>query len=290
MMAVSHTMKLPRFVLTRTGSGSTFRDYALFQYLESLGIPVINSPIAVSNASNKMLTYILLAENHVPVPSTFCLEFEHDDGFKKGRSRGISANDILQKYNVELPLVLKLQNTSSGRGVFLARDKQELDQLLRLCDFLAPQHEVILQEFLKESKGMDVRVWVVGDKVIGSALRVNANVDDFRSNIAVGGTAHAAILDEEMKELAVRATQVLGLDIAGVDLLLEHKDPITGKCTWRIGEVNSSPGWDGTAEDIAYELSNAIVEHICSTYNIRVQQPPSSKQSTNFTSNKPAKK
>ncbi|ETO14048.1 alpha-L-glutamate ligase [Reticulomyxa filosa] len=317
-------VKLPRFVIARTGSSSEFREYSLFQFLESLGVPVCNSSISIAYAANKMLTYILLAENHVPVPNTFCLDFElffffflivpkffqidtlkkkkdHSAHSKSPKNEKLTADDLLQKHNTKLPMVLKLQviaysnhpfyfrtylNSSCGRGVFLARDKQELEQLLRICEYLQPNSEVILQECMNESFGMDVRVWVVGDKVVGAVRRINNN-PDFRSNVAAGGKANSVQLDDDMKQLAIRATHVLGLDFAGVDLLLDHRDPVTGKCSWRVGEVNSSPGWDESAEDMGLQMPTAIIDHICSRYDIKVKPQSQSKpaDTTNPSSN-----
>ncbi|ETO29658.1 alpha-L-glutamate ligase, RimK family, partial [Reticulomyxa filosa] len=192
------------------------------------------------------------------------------------RGAKIEPEDILEKHNMKLPLVLKVLNTSGGRGVFLARDEKELCALLRMSQFGASHIELIAQEFLEESKGMDVRVWVIGDKAYGACKRFNET--DFRSNVGQGGFPHAFELDEEGKQIAVRASMILGLDWSGVDLLLAHKDPVTGKCHWRVGEVNSSPGWDKDSDKlIDYNLGDIIVEHICHKYNIETPIPKNDK-------------
>jgi len=149
----------------------------------------------------------------------------------------------------------------------LARDEKEWSSLLRMAEFSAPGREMVVQECLKETMGKDVRVWVVGNKVYGACMRQNEK--DFRSNVLQGGSPHAIDLDEEGKQIAIRATQALGLDWSGVDLLLDHKDPVTGKYTWRVGEVNSSPGWDKDADQVIHgDLAEAMVDHICQRYNI----------------------
>ncbi|ETO16191.1 alpha-L-glutamate ligase, RimK family [Reticulomyxa filosa] len=300
------TFELPRFVIARTGSTSKFREYSFYRYLESLGVPVVNSPIAINYASNKFLTYTLLAEQNVAVPKTILLNStlrihklikllfskklckKKKKKKKKWNSRGFKskASDITKVHKMQYPVVLKIlkreqtnlgsqrnlllvQDSSGGRGVFLARDEKELSSLLRMSQFATSNTQMIAQECMNESIGMDVRVWVVGDKAHGACMRYNEK--DFRSNVGQGGFPHHFDLDEEGKQLAVRASQVLGLDWSGVDLLLDHKDPITGKCVWRVGEVNSSPGWDTDSDKlIGVNLADAIIEHICQRYNIEV--------------------
>jgi len=268
-LASEEELALPRLVIARTGSTSKFREYSFYRHLESLGVPVLNSPISINYCSNKFRTYMLLAENNVPIPRTILLDCHRD--LKLG------ANEILKLHNMELPVVLKFLDSSGGRGVFLARDEKELSSLLRMAQSSAPAKELIAQECVKESMGMDVRVWVVGNKALGACMRHNKT--DFRSNVGQGGFPYAIDLDDEARDIAIRATQALGLDWSGVDLLLSHQDPKTGKRSWKVGEVNSSPGWDKDADKlINVELGEEIIDHICQRYGIGLPKKQNEKE------------
>lgn len=220
------------------------KDTVLAQKIESENIPTFNSSTAIALCDNKICTAITLAENNVPHPKTVVAPktFEgigyNDDEFL------LKAVDVLH-----FPIVVKEAYGSFGQQVYLAKDVRELKEIVAKINY----KDFLMQEFVAESVGRDVRINVVGGKVVCGMLRQNAH--DFRSNVSNGGTACAVQLTEEQKAVALQAVDALGLDWAGVDVMFGKNGPI-------VCEVNSNPHFRSTLDCTGIDVSEHIVDYV----------------------------
>ncbi len=241
MVAVGEALQTPDFVLFWD------KDIYLAQRLEAMGVRVFNSARSIELCDNKILTAQALVQAGVRTPKTLVAP-------KTYEGTGYSNQSFLEKAVQILgyPLIVKEAYGSFGAQVHLV---EAWEQLLEV---VAQIHHkpFILQEFIESSKGRDIRVNVVGGKVIASMLRHNEN--DFRSNITNGGSMDRVEITEAQAEEAVKACQALGLDFAGVDVLFgPDGEPI-------ICEVNSNPHFKSTYQCTGVDLSEYIVAYIAS--------------------------
>ena len=231
---------LPQFVFPRTGSGTTYYIKAVIRHFERMGVPVINSSDAIDNVKDKLYTHQILAQSNLDIPKTMLLRYPIDI-------------DFVEK-NIGFPVIVKKISGSYGRGVFLCEDKKQLNQLVTMAELTKKSYDIILQEFIKDTWGKDLRVFVVNDKVVGCMMR-QATDDDFRANITRGGEGFPYEVNEQIEWLSSESSKALGLDIAGVDLLFQNGG-------YKICEVNSNPGFEGmenfTKKNIAKEIVSFI--------------------------------
>ena len=231
---------LPQFVFPRTGSGTTYYIKAVIRHFERMGVPVINSSDAIDNVKDKLYTHQILAQSNLDIPKTMLLRHPIDI-------------DFVEK-NIGFPVIVKKISGSYGRGVFLCEDKKQLNQLVTMAELTKKSYDIILQEFIKDTWGKDLRVFVVNDKVVGCMMR-QATDDDFRANITRGGEGFPYEVNEQIEWLSSESSKALGLDIAGVDLLFQNGG-------YKICEVNSNPGFEGmetfTKKNIAKEIVSFI--------------------------------
>ncbi len=220
------------------------KDTVLAQKIENENIPTFNSSTAIALCDNKICTAVALTQNNVPHPKTIVAPktFEgvgyNDDNFLR------KAEEILH-----FPMVVKEAYGSFGQQVYLAKDMDELKQIVAKIGY----KDFLMQEFVAESVGRDVRINVVGDKVICGMLRQNAT--DFRSNISNGGTAHTVELTDEQKNVALQAVIALGLDWAGVDVMFGKNGSI-------VCEVNSNPHFRSTLDCTGIDVSEYIMDYV----------------------------
>ena len=231
---------LPTFVFPRTGSGTTYYIKAVIRHFERMDIPVINSSDAIDNTKDKLYTHQILAQSNLDIPNTMLLKHPIDVGF-------------VDAY-IGFPVIVKKISGSYGRGVFLCENKKQLKQLVTMAELTKKSYDIILQEFIKDTWGKDLRVFVVNDKVVGCMMR-QATDDDFRANITRGGEGSPYEVNEQIEWLSSESSKALGLDIAGVDLLFQNGG-------YKICEVNSNPGFEGmetfTKKNIAGEIVSFI--------------------------------
>ena len=161
--------------------------------------------------------------------------------------------DFVEKH-LGFPVIIKTISGSYGKGVFIAENKKQLQQLLTMAELTKPSYNIIIQEFIKDSWGKDLRVLVVNNKVAGCMMR-RAKDDDFRANITRGGEGFPYEVNEQIEWLAVESTKVLGLDISGVDLLF-YGD------SYKICEINSNPGFEGTETFTKKNIAEEMVSFI----------------------------
>lgn len=214
---------LPDFVLPRMGAGTTYFALAVIRHLERLGVPCINSSQSIEVVKDKLFTHQILAENNFPVPKTMLAKFP--------------INIDLIESNLGFPSVIKTLSGTQGKGVFLADTKKSFKDLMQLIEITNSKVNIIIQEFIKDSYGRDLRVLVVGGRALACMERSAAG-DGFKSNFSAGGSVQAFELTPEIEWLSTEACKATGLEIAGVDLLFDGSH-------YKICEINSSPGFIG---------------------------------------------
>lgn len=222
----------------RIGASVTLHGLNVVRQLEAQGVPVVNGAQAIERSRDKLRALQLLAAHGVAVPRTVL-----------ARGGGDLAAFVEQVGG--LPAILKLIRGTQGVGVMIAHSMAEVESMLSTLQDLG--QETLLQEFVAESRGRDVRALVVGGRVAG-AMRREARAGGFRSNLHRGGEGRALELPPEFAAVAVRAAAVLGLDVAGVDLLEARDGP-------KVMEINSSPGFEGLERATGLDIAGAIVDH-----------------------------
>ncbi len=226
---------LPAFVLFWD------KDISLARRLEQL-VPVFNSPKAIALCDNKILTAETLTRAGVPTPKTLIAP-------KTFEGVGYSEELLLQAEKfLKYPFVIKEAYGSFGKQVYLAKTRAEAQTVLQKIGY----KDCILQEFIEKSAGQDIRVNVVGGKVVCAMRRYNES--DFRSNISGGGKAECVTLTKAQEQTALQACKALGLDFAGVDILCTD--------TPLVCEVNSNPSFKSTLDYTGVDLSAYIMEYI----------------------------
>lgn len=232
---------LPDFVLPRMGSATTYFALALIRQLERLGVPVINSAESIERAKDKLHTIQILNAHDLPIPKTMLARFP-------------MSIDVIER-EFECPLVVKTLYGTEGRGVFLCEDRDRLEDL---ADILNESRGVnvnfIVQEFVSSSKGKDIRAFVVGGKPVAAMLRTGRE-GRFKANISLGGSGEPYELNPEVEWLSVEASRLLGLDIAGVDILFDGEH-------FKVCEVNSSPGFEGLERATGINAPGQIYQYI----------------------------
>lgn len=224
------------------------KDKYILEMLEKIGMPTFNSNYAITTCSDKMLTHIALADKGIPMPKTYpgLLCYSKDGKIKP------ETLDFVE--TLGYPLVVKDSYGALGKGVYLAKNREELCNLMELVKCKAH----LFQEYVETSYGRDVRVIVVGGEVLGGMLRQGNN--DFRSNIGAGGSGEVFPLTEEMKQLALKVVDVLGLDYCGMDMLFGESGPV-------ICEVNSNAFFCSFEKVTKINVAKKYVEHILNKIN-----------------------
>ena len=231
---------LPKFVFPRTGSGTTYHIKAVIRHFERMGVVVINSSDAIDNVKDKLYSHQILAQSNLDIPKTMLLKHPIDI-------------DFVQKH-IGFPAIVKTISGSYGRGVFLAETKKQLEQLLTMAELTKKSYNIIIQEFIKDTWGKDLRVLVVNNKVVGCMMRQSKD-DDFRANITRGGEGFPYEVNEQIEWLSSESSKALNLDIAGVDLLFDGDG-------YKICEINSNPGFEGMETYTKKNIAEEIVQFI----------------------------
>lgn len=226
-------------VIPRISAKRTFYGTAVVRQFETMGIYSINSSLAINRSRDKLRSLQLLAMKEIGLPIT---GFAHSPD---------DVNNLLKSVGGP-PVVIKLIEGTQGVGVVLAETKKAAESVIQA--FMGINANIIVQEFISESAGTDIRCLVVGDKVI-AAMERRAEAGEFRSNLHRGGQAQAIKISKEEKETAVKAAKVMGLKLAGVDMLRSERGPL-------IMEVNSSPGLQGIEQATDIDVASRIIEFI----------------------------
>ena len=220
------------------------KDIYLAERLESAGIRLFNNKEAVELCDNKILMYQKLQKSFVRIPRTFIAP-------KTFEGLGYNQRDFIVDAIKELgfPLIVKEAYGSFGEQVYLAKDLASLNKIIDQIGY----KDFLMQEYIEESKGKDLRMNVVGEQVVVTMLRENDN--DFRSNISNGGRGSLFEPEKAYIDLAIKASKALGLDFAGVDILFGKDGPI-------VCEVNSNPQFASTLKSTGVNLAEYIADYI----------------------------
>ncbi|MGQ0801484.1 MAG: 30S ribosomal protein S6--L-glutamate ligase [Pseudomarimonas sp.] len=226
-------------VIPRIGASVTFYATAVLRQLEMMTVYTPNPSDAILRARDKLRCHQMLARQGIGLPRTVFGDNPDDTG------------DLLAMLG-KPPHVIKLNEGTQGAGVILAERASASQSVIEA--FRGLYANFLVQEFIAEAKGADIRCFVVGSKVV-AAMRRQAKRGEFRSNLHRGGTAKGIELDEVETETAIRAARVLGLNVAGVDLLRSKRGPL-------VLEVNSSPGLEGIEAASGEDVAGAIIDYI----------------------------
>ena len=226
-------------VIPRIGASITQYGTAVVRQFEQMDVFCANSSAGITNSRDKLRSLQILSKHHIGIPETT---------FVRDR------NDVLP--SIEriggAPVIIKLLEGTQGVGVILAETAKVAEAIIETMQ--STKQNVLVQKFVAESKGRDVRAFVVGDQVVGAMRRV-AQGTEFRSNVHRGGRTERVELDPIYTETAVRAAQIMGLRVAGVDML-------EGKDGPQVMEVNSSPGLEGIEGCTQLDIAGAVIDYI----------------------------
>ncbi len=226
-------------VIPRIGASVTFYGTAVVRQFEMMGVYCLNESIAISRSRDKLRSLQLLARKGVGLPVS---GFAHSTKY---------TSDLIDMVG-GAPLVVKLLQGTQGIGVVLAETHKAAESVIGA--FRGIKANLLVQEFIKESAGMDIRCFVIGDKVIASIKRT-AKPGEFRSNLHQGGSASVIRITPEERETAAHAAKIMGLKIAGVDILRSKNGPV-------VMEVNSSPGLKGIEKATGKDIARLVISYI----------------------------
>ena len=226
-------------VLPRIGASITYFGTAVVRQFQQMDVFCANPAHGITNSRDKLRSLQILSRHHIGIPRTVFVREKKDVLPAIERVGGA-------------PVIIKLIEGTQGIGVLLAETVKAAESIIELLQ--SQKQNVLIQKFVAESKGKDIRAFVVGDRVVAAMRRV-AQGQEFRSNVHRGGVAEAVELDDEYKETAVRSAQILGLRVAGVDMLESNSGP-------QIMEVNSSPGLEGIETCTGLDIAGAVIDYI----------------------------
>lgn len=224
-------------VIPRIGASITFYGLAVLRQFEMMGVYPLNESVGIGRSRDKLRSMQLLAREGIGLPVT---TFAHDP----------KQTDEVMAVAGDAPIVIKLLEGTQGIGVVLADTNRSARSVIEA--FRGAKVNILVQEFIAEAGGTDIRALVVGGRVVASMQRSGAE-DDFRSNLHRGGSATAIKISPEERSTAVRAAKTLGLNVCGVDMLRSNHGPV-------VMEVNSSPGLEGIENATGKDIAGGIIE------------------------------
>lgn len=226
-------------VIPRIGASVTFYGAAVVRQLEMMNVFCVNHSVAITRARDKLRSLQLLAKKGIGLPIT-------------GFAHSLDEIKDLIKMVGGPPLVIKFLEGTQGIGVILVETAKAARSVIEA--FLGLKVNILVQEYIKEAAGADIRCLVVGGKVV-AAMKRQAKSEEFRSNLHRGGIATSVEITDEERRMAIRSAQIIGLNVAGVDLLRSNRGPL-------IMEVNASPGLEGIEKATGQDVATAIISFI----------------------------
>lgn len=237
-------------VIPRIKPSMTFYGCSLVRHFYANGVFCLNDGISIANSRDKLRTLQILSQHEIATPTT---SFAHSP---------LDTQSVIQMVG-GAPLVVKLLQGTQGRGVVLAETKKAAESVINA--FKSLHANILVQEFVKEAQGRDLRLFVVDGKVAG-AMQREAAEGEFRANLHLGGQASRVKITAEERRIAVRASKVVGLHVSGVDIIRSKTGP-------KVLEINSSPGLEGietvTGKDIASLMIKSIEQHLNRKYQVK---------------------
>jgi len=226
-------------VIPRIGASVTFYGTAVLRQFEMMGAFPLNESVAIARSRDKLRSLQLLSRRGIGLPST---GFAHDPD---------DIQDLIKMVG-GAPLVIKLLEGTQGIGVVLAETKKAAESVIEA--FMGLKAHIMVQEYIKEAGGADIRCLVIGDKVV-AAMKRQALPGEFRSNLHRGGSASLIKITPTERSTAVKAAKIMGLNVAGVDILRSSRGPL-------VMEVNSSPGLEGIEQATGKDIAGMIIDFI----------------------------
>lgn len=226
-------------VIPRIGASITFYGTAVVRQFEMMGVYSVNESVAITRSRDKLRSLQLLARKGIGLPIT---GFGHSTKY---------TNDLIKLVG-GAPLVIKMLEGTQGIGVVLAETHKAAESVIEA--FSGVKANILVQEFIKESEATDIRCFVIGSKVVATMKRIGKE-GEFRSNIHRGGRTEAVKITPEERSTAIRAAKIMGLNVAGVDLLRSNHGPV-------VMEVNSSPGLEGIEQSSKKDIAGMIYDFI----------------------------
>ena len=233
-------LELPKLVLVRLGAGILPFQLAVIRHFEQAGVPCVNGSVPIETVKDKLRSSQILSRAGIAIPNTMLVRWPIEDH--------------LVTTNIGFPCVVKVVTGSSGEGVHLCESKKDYKKLVEFVENLGNRKTMIVQEYLGDRPGEDLRVLVIGGKVVGAMLR-SAPEGDFRANITNGGTGANFPVTDEIDYIARETARALNLDIAGVDLLFDDRG-------FRVCEANSNPGFKGFETYCGVDVAEIITDYI----------------------------
>lgn len=227
-------------VIPRIGASVTFYGAAVVRQLETMNVFCVNDSVAMTRARDKLRSLQLLSKKGIGLPVT-------------GFAHSLDEIQDLIKMVGGPPLVIKFLEGTQGIGVVLVETAKAARSVIEA--FLGLKVNILVQEFIKEAAGGDIRCFVVGGDVVAAMKRQSKSTEEFRSNLHRGGHASAIEITEEERTMAIRAAHIIGLNVAGVDMLRSSRGPL-------IIEVNASPGLEGIEKATKKDVASSIIEFI----------------------------
>jgi len=247
---------LPDFILPRIGSGSNYFTLAVLRQLEHLGVYVCNTAQAIELVKDKLHCHQVMSFHNLPIPKTMLVKL---------LSETKSIDTKIVEREIGFPAVVKNITGSEGAGIYLTESASKFRDLMELVYVNNPDANIIIQKYIKASHGKDLRVLVVGGRIIACMQRTSGD-GDFKANFSRGGSTESFVVTPEIEWLAIETTKITGLDIAGIDLLFDEEG-------FKICEANSSPGFKGLELAVGKNIAEQIIDYII----FRVQQKEKSK-------------
>ena len=226
-------------VIPRIKPAMTFYGCALVRQFQSIGTFCLNDSSSIANSRDKLKSMQLFSNNGLPMPMT---------GFANSP---VDTADLISIIG-GAPLVIKLLEGTQGKGIVLAETNKAAESVINA--FKSLNANILIQEFIKEANGKDIRCFVIDGKVVG-AIERSAAPDDFRANLHLGGTANSIKITADERKIAIKATKVMGLKVAGVDIIRSKTGP-------KILEINSSPGLEGIEAISQRDIAGLMIECI----------------------------
>ncbi len=227
-------------VIPRIGASITFYGAAVVRQLEMMGVLCVNDSIAITRARDKLRSLQLLSKKGIGLPIT-------------GFAHSLDEIQDLIKMVGGPPLIIKFLEGTQGVGVVLVETAKAARSVIEA--FLGLKVNILVQEYIKEATGVDIRCFVVGNEVVAAMRRQAKSPEEFRSNLHRGGSATSVEITDEERTMAIRAAHIIGLNVAGVDIVRSNRGPL-------IIEVNASPGIEGIEKATKKDVAGTIIKFI----------------------------
>ena len=232
-------VNIPDVMIPRTGSGTGYFGFAILRHLERLGVKTVNPSHAIEATKDKLYAHQIFAEKGIPTPKTMLVKHP--------------VNPNIVDKEIGWPAIVKIMAGSYGKGVYKVESKAHFSDFIDFAHGIKTDEAILVQEYMNAQPGSDLRVFVVGDRVLG-AMKRSSRDGSFKANITRGGLGENFPLTPEIEELALKVAQSLDLEVAGVDLLF-------GPDGFVVCEANSAPGFEGFERCTGIDIANEIITY-----------------------------